>query len=375
MSQPQQSAGSASRPTWSFRIATIAGIPIRIHFTFILFLVWIGISGGPNGGLTWILFVISIFFCVILHELGHALVAKRLGVTTRDITLYPIGGVAMLEGRPKPQQELWIALAGPGVNVVLAIFIATVILIQNGGLPPISTSLQHTSFLEALLIANVTLAVFNMIPAFPMDGGRVLRAALGLMMSEARSTQIAGGIGQGLAILLGLAGAYEQSFVLLLIAVFVFIGASQEISATVQRSFLHGHVLSDAMQTRFRAITSGESLENAANLMIHGSQRDFPVMNGDEIIGLLTRAQLAQGLTTDGPTGYVAGWMRREFKTASPNLPLEQAMEMFTQVDPSPVLVMEEGQLLGMLTMENLSEFIMIEHAKSRSRQDDRLPF
>jgi Zn-dependent protease len=326
MSKPQQSVGHATHQAWSFRVGAVSGIPIRIHFTFLLFLAWVGFSGGPNGGMIWTLFVIAIFGCVVLHELGHALVAKRLGISTRDITLYPIGGIAMLDGRPNPKQELWIALAGPAVNVVLALVMLVCLTIRMRGLPPLSFDPQHTSFLEALLVANGMLALFNMIPAFPMDGGRVLRAALGLKMSEARSTQIAGGIGQGLAIGLAIAGVRTQSFIWLLIAFFVFMGASQEITATVTRSFLTGHVLSDAMQTRFRSIVGGDSLEAAANLMIHGSQHDFPVMNGDEIIGLLTRSQLGQGLTTDGPTGYVAGWMLREYKTAGPNIPLEQAM-------------------------------------------------
>lgn len=372
MSQPQRSAGAATHPSWSFRIATVAGIPIRVHFTFLLFLAWIGVMGGANGGYIWTLFVIAVFACVVLHELGHALVAKHLGVTTRDITLYPIGGVAMLDGRPAPRQELWIALAGPAVNVVLAILIGTAMVLRHSGAPAFTGDLQHASFLDALLIANVTLAVFNMIPAFPMDGGRVLRALLGLAMPEARATQIAGGIGQGLAIVLGIAGIFMQSLILMLIAFFVFIGASQEIAATVTRSMLAGHVLSDAMQTRFRSITSGESLGNAANLLIHSSQRDFPVMNGDDIIGLLTRSQLAQGLTADGPTGYVAGWMLREFKTAGPNVPLDQALEMFSQPDTSPILVMEGELLIGMVTMENVSEFLMLEHAKAQGRQLER---
>lgn len=369
MSQTQRSSNAATHPAWAFRVATVSGIPIRIHFTLILFLAWVGIMGGTNGGYQWTLFVVAIFACVALHELGHALVAKHLGVTTRDITLYPIGGVAMLDGRPKPQQELWIALAGPAVNVVIAILLGIFLVVRHGGPPPIPQDLQHASVLYELMIANITLAVFNMIPAFPMDGGRVLRAGLGLVMSEARSTQIAGGIGQGLAVALGIAGVFMQSLILMLIAFFVFLGASQEIQATVTRSIVAGHLLSDAMQTRFRSITNGESLGNAANLMIHGSQRDFPVMNGDEIIGLLTRAQLAQGLTTDGPTGYVAGWMQREYKRGEPNMPLDQALEMFTQADPSPILVMEGDLMIGMVTMENLSEFIMLEHAKAQNHR------
>ncbi len=369
MSRPQQPAGSATHQSLSLHVATVAGIPIRIHFTFFLFLAWIGFSGGTNGGVSWSLFLVAVFFCVVLHELGHALVAKRLGVTTRDITLYPIGGVAMLEGRPKPKQELWISLAGPAVNLVLAVLIALVIVLVEGSFPRLDLGMQHSSFLTQLWIANVMLAVFNMIPAFPMDGGRVLRAWLGLRMAEARSTQIAGGIGQGLAIILAVTGLRTQSFVLVLIAIFVFVGAAQEISGTVTRSFLEGHILADVMLTRFRSLTSGESLDTAANLMIHNAQHAFPIMNGDEVIGLLTRSQLAQGLTEDGPTGYVARWMLRDFKVAGPNDPLEQAVDRFSQADPSPILVMEEDQLLGILAMENLSEFIMLENAKARRVQ------
>jgi Zn-dependent protease/predicted transcriptional regulator len=368
MSHPQQPARSDARQSWSFRIATVAGIPIRIHFTFVLFLAWVGISAGSSGGLAWTLFVIAIFFCVLLHELGHALVAKRLGVSTRDITLYPIGGVAMLDSRPKPRQELFISLAGPAVNLVLAAILFVALLVTNRGIPAVNGGLEHTSILAALLIANLTLAVFNMIPAFPMDGGRVLRAALGLKMTEAFSTQIAGGIGQGLAIIFGIVGLFTQGYILMLIAFFVFLGASQEVSSTVTRSFLHGHILSDAMQTSFKSLTSGESLQSAADMMIHGSQRDFPIMNGDEVIGVLTRNKVAEGLAADGGTGYVAGWMIRNFKVAEPDLPLEMALDMFPQNDTSPILIMQEETLIGMVTMETLSEFIMLEHAKARSR-------
>ena len=368
MSHPQQPARSDARQAWSFRIATVSGIPIRIHFTFMLFLAWIGISAGSGGGIAWTLFVVAIFFCVLLHELGHALVAKSLGVTTRDITLYPIGGVAMLDSRPQPKQELLISLAGPAVNLVIAIVLFVALMVTQGGIPAVKGGLEHTPILEALLIANLTLAVFNMIPAFPMDGGRVLRAALGLRMSEAMSTQIAGGIGQGLAVIFGIVGLFTQGYILMLIAFFVFLGASQEVSSTVTRSFLHGHILADAMQTNFKMMSSGESLQSAADMMIHGSQRDFPIMNGDEVIGVLTRNQIAQGLAADGSTGYVAGWMIRNFKVAEADLPLEMALDMFPQNDTSPILVMEQESLIGMVTMENLSEFIMLEHAKARSK-------
>jgi len=201
-----------------------------------------------------------------------------------------------------------------------------------------------------------------------MDGGRVLRAALGLRLPEDQATRIAGGIGQALALVLGIVGLFTQGYILMLIAFFVFVGASQEIQATMARSILHGHFLSDVMQTHFETIASGESLQSAANLVIHGSQRDFPVMNGDEVLGILTRSQLAEGLATDGETAYVAGWMQRHFKSARADMPLEEAVELFTQADTTPVLILEEDRLVGMASLENISQFVMLEHAKARSR-------
>ena len=183
---------------WSFQLLKVAGIPIRIHFTFLLLLLWIFLLGGQS--VSMVLFMVAIFGCVVLHEFGHALVAKRYGVQTRDITLYPIGGVAMLQGRPKPYQELWIALAGPAVNVVIAIILMIVSLATKAR-PAAFTIIMgpNSSLIDALYTSNLWLAGFNMIPAFPMDGGRVLRALLGLRLSEARATQIAGSIGQNKA--------------------------------------------------------------------------------------------------------------------------------------------------------------------------------
>ena len=314
-----------------------------------------------------VLFILAIFACVLLHELGHALVARKLGVTTKDITLYPIGGIAMLESRPTPRQELRIAIAGPLVNVAISAILIGGLFIFEGGFGRLLGDLKQVSMLDSLLIANLTLAGFNLIPAFPMDGGRVLRAALALRMSEDSATQIAGGIGQGLAVVLGLIGIFTQGYILMLIAFFVFIGASQEVSSTVTRSFLSGHTVADAMQTRFRTIMSGDTFETAANMLLDCSQHDFPVMNGDEVLGLLVRNSIVQGLAVDGPTGYVASRMIRDFKVLPADYPLESVSDLFTQLDPSPVLIMNDDQLLGMLTMENLSEFVMVEHARTQN--------
>jgi Zn-dependent protease/predicted transcriptional regulator len=361
MSKPREHAGSS----WSLKLGTVAGIPIRIHFTFVLLLLllWVFSRDAETRGLVWL--IPAIFFCVLLHELGHALAARRYRVQTRDITLYPIGGVAMLQGRrPKPNEEFWIAIAGPAVNLAIVIILAPILLAMEGGLPRLSLMLADKTFLQGLFIGNLVLVIFNMIPAFPMDGGRVLRAVLAMRMPEEQATRIAGSIGQFLAIVIGFVGIMMMNVLLMLIAFFVFLGAGQEMATTVGLSLIAGRRVRDAMQVRFRTIESGQPLEHAAQMLLAGSQQDFPVVAGEEVVGLLTRRDIARGLAIEGPTAYVAGFMDRDVRSLRPDEPLERAMELFNSGDTSPILVYEAGQMVGMVTGENLSEFLMLEHAR-----------
>jgi Zn-dependent protease/predicted transcriptional regulator len=348
---------------------TVAGIPVRIHFTFFLFLALLAVLTSPRGGLFWTGLIVAVFACVLLHEFGHALVARKYGVSTRDITLYPIGGVAMLEGRPTAKSELWIALAGPAVNLVIAAALGAYLLATNGGLPPFSIYLTGMGFIESLFMANVILALFNMIPAFPMDGGRVLRSLLARGTDDVKATRIAGTIGQGLAIGLGFVGLFGPNPLLMLVAFFGFVGAGQEVAYMETRSFVTGHKIVDAMQRRFRTIPHGATLEQAAQMLLAGSQSDFPVVHGDDVVGVLTRNDIATGLASQGQSAYVATHMRREFKKSAPDLPLTAAMDLFTKDDPTPILVFNEGELQGMVTQENLSEFIMLEHARKEGQK------
>jgi Zn-dependent protease/CBS domain-containing protein len=366
--EEQERAKNKGGSPWSFRVARVAGIPIRIHFTFLLFLTWVAVVGRRQNDTQWPILVLAIFFCVLLHELGHALTAKKFGIPTHDITLYPIGGVAMLAKRPTPRQELWITLAGPMVNVVIALIVGVILVIQNKGIPTLSILMDQMGFLRGLFAANVILAVFNLVPAFPMDGGRILRAILALNIDEARATQIAGAIGQALAIGFGFYGLFTGNIIWMLIAFFVFLGAGQEVSVTVTRSMMQGHKVADAMQTRFRTIEHGATLQRAAEMLLEGSQQDFPVAAGEDIVGILARNRIIEGLARDGAAGYVAGVMTRELKTVHPNLPLEKTMELFPMDDPNPILVMDEDKLVGLLTKENLGEFIALEEARSRGR-------
>lgn len=357
----------ASSP-WAVRIATVAGIPIRLHFTFLLLLLWLAFVASNNPQSAKLaLIIVSIFICVVLHELGHSLTAKSYGLKIREIVLYPIGGVAMLLGRPKPLQEFWIALAGPAVNLVIAGVIASVFLILYQQLPTFMWNFQKVSYWEGVYTANLVLLLFNMIPAFPMDGGRVLRSLLAMRIPEDRATQIAGTIGQALAIGFGIFAIFSNHFILLIIAFFVFMGASQETAMTRTFSLISGKKIIDAMITDFKTIEHSATLDVASQMLLEGSQQDFPVVFGDEVLGLLKRENIVMGLSNEGAQSYVSGYMTRDYNKMSPYEPLEKVIEKYAEGDRSPILVFDESnKLVGMVTIENMGELMMLEEARKR---------
>ncbi len=356
---------------------TVAGIPIRLHVTFLLLLAWLAFpspASGPQSGsfvqrYAGLLFVIGLFVCVVLHELGHALTARMYGVRTRNIVLYPIGGVASLETLPRPRQELWIALAGPAVNLVLSGGLYALLRLTGMRLYPFNPVDAPTHLLSNLMWANLTLAAFNMLPAFPMDGGRVLRALIARFTSEVDATAIAARIGQFLAIVMGVFGLFNN-LLLVFIAVFVYMGAGQEAAAFQTKALITGHRVREAMQREFHTLSVGNTLREAADVLLAGSQQDFPVLHSGEVIGVLSRSALLRGWTTDGPDAYVAGTMNRDFAWAKPDDELETVLAQ-TQMT-WPILVLdgdsrEESHLVGMLTQENLLEFLTL--AQLRMRQ------
>jgi Zn-dependent protease/CBS domain-containing protein len=336
---------------WSWKIARVAGIDVYIHATFLLILSWVALghrSQGFAGMIGGVLFMLAIFACVVLHEFGHALTARRYGIKTRDITLYPIGGVARLERMPdQPLQELWVALAGPVVNLVIAAALFAWLTLTTVLVPFEQLTVTTGPFLERLLVTNLFLAGFNLLPAFPMDGGRVLRALLALRLEYTRATQIAATIGQGMALLFGFAGIFGNPM-LTFIALFVWIGAAQEASLVLMKSALAGIPISRAMVTEFRTLAPGDTLDRAVELILQGSQQDFPVLAEDRVIGILTRADLLKALAQQPHTTRVEAIMQREFHT----------------VDASDMLpVLRHARLVGLVTSENLGEFLMIQAA------------
>jgi len=359
------SQSTSQESGWSINLGSVSGIPIRLHFTFFLLLLWFAFRfAGPE---RWqgLLFVLGIFACVVLHELGHSLVAQRFGIAVRDITLYPIGGIARMERLPKPREELWITLAGPAVNLAIAA-ILYVALQASGALVSWDRLTAGGGYWwQNILLANVVLFVFNMIPAFPMDGGRILRAFLALQLGELRATEIAAGIGQFLAIVFGFFGLLYNPF-LLFIAFFVFLGAGQEAAMYQQKALVEGVPVRAAMMTEFRTMPVGASLREAADRLLESSQSDYPVVDGSEVVGLLSRQDLLRGLAKQGPTGYVAGAMTRDFLAVSPEADLQEiAAEMQSGQRPA-VLVMENNELLGLVTMENLAELLVLRQILKR---------
>lgn len=353
---------------WQWKLGTFAGIDVFVHATFLLLIGWVGYSHWLEHGtiakvIEGILFILALFLSVVLHEYGHALTARKYGVKTRDITLYPIGGVARLERMPdKPIEELWVALMGPAVNVVIAV-VLFVFLYLSGGLTQLSDlTVASGSFLTRLMMVNISLVVFNLLPAFPMDGGRVLRALLAMRMDYVRATQVAASIGQGMAFLFGLAGLFGNPF-LLFIAFFVWIGASQEASMVQVRNSISGIPVTNAMQTKFEILSPSDRLDRVVNLILAGSQQDFPVMEDGQFVGVLTRDDFIRALSQQGQNTPVAEVIRRNVPTVDSHEMVEMALMRLQESGAKTLPVMHRGRFVGLVTSENITEFLMIRSA------------
>jgi Zn-dependent protease/CBS domain-containing protein len=357
--------------SWSLPIVRIAGIQLRIHITFLLLIGWLAIGyyaeGGSAAAAGRVFFILLLFLCVVLHEFGHALAAKAFGINTPDITLLPIGGVARLERMPEePKQELIIAAAGPAVNVVIALGIWLVIGWEPAADPGV---FEGPNLLMKLLQINVWLVLFNMLPAFPMDGGRILRALLATRMSYARATQTAATVGQGFAFIFGFLGLLFNPM-LIFIALFVYIGASQEAALAQMRAVSRGLPVSSAMVREFRTLPQDATLQEAVDALLATSQHDFPVVDelGD-VAGVLTRHDLISALRRDDPQIRVGDIMRRDIPSVTTGTRFEDALRIM-QESNSPALPVLDNmkRLVGLLTPENVSELMMIHSAMPRRR-------
>ena len=356
---------------WSMRLGSLAGIPVYIHATFLILLLWIALSyWRSEQSLVAVIhglgFIIALFACVVLHELGHALTARRFGIRTRDITLLPIGGVASMEKMPDdPKQEILVALAGPAVNILIAAVLWLWLSLQ-GDMPTAGTSaLLQGDMLQQLLALNLFLALFNLLPAFPMDGGRVLRAVLALRMDHLKATRSAAAIGQAFALWLGLVGLLYNPF-LLFIALFVWIGAMAEAGSEEVKSLLHGSTLEHAVITHFETLAPQDALSRAIQLTLEGVQKDFPVLENGDIIGVLTQEDLLRGLQEQGALAAVADYMQTEVPRAELDEPLEKVMKELQDCPCHILAVTRQGKLEGIINMENILELLRIEAALQR---------
>lgn len=350
------------------KLGSISGIKIEVHWTFTLLLFWVAfleIQRGSN--LDRILLnealIVVLFICVILHELGHALTAKKFHINTQKITLLPIGGVAMLEKMPeKPRQELLVALAGPAVNVVIAILIFLVVPVKsyfNFDAIVLEEVLYQTTFqnfLFYLFIANVMLVVFNLIPAFPMDGGRVLRALLSFKLGRVEATKIASSIGQGLAILFFILGLLFNPF-LILIAFFIFFGAYGENQMVKQNSLLEGHLVREATLTNITLISPVHTIKDVMDITLAGAEKDFVVMDKDEIVGIVTQKHVLKHANT--PLLVVKDVMDKDFKTVDASMEIVKVLELFAKEKKNFFPVMDDGLLAGVIDRTNIGEYIL----------------
>ncbi len=357
--------------SWSFPIGTVKGTVIRIHLTFLLLLLWIGgtayAQGGGEAALASIVFIVLLFLCVLLHEFGHVFAARRYGVQTPDITLLPIGGVARLERIPeRPAEELVVALAGPAVNVV----IAAVLFLILGGMPSMQAAAELHSpgqgILERLAWVNVSLVLFNLIPAFPMDGGRVLRAFLAWRMGYVRATQAAAAVGQVVAFGLGALGLFGGNPLLIFIALFVYLGAASEAHAVQMREAGRGIPVSAAMVTRFESLPPSARVEDAVRLLIETTQREFPVVDGAGALrGVLTRDDMIRALQERGLDAPVLEVMRRDVPLVGSRQCLSEAMEALQRAQAPAVGVTDAGgRLVGLVTTEAVGELMMVHAAR-----------
>ena len=361
--RPVQRVAPAVR--WSWKLATVVGIDVYVHGTFLLLISFVAFSGlvagqGISAMVRGTLLILAVFTTVVLHELGHALTARRFGVRTRDITLFPIGGVARLEGMPeKPVQQLLVALAGPAVNVAIALVFFGVVRLLYG---PVSIAgVRHASgpFLTQLMWINVSLAAFNLLPGYPMDGGRVLRALLAMRMAPERATQLAARVGQGVAVIFGLVGLF-WSPLLIVIAVFVWLGAKAEHAVSTVKVALAGATVRQGMVTDYKTLSPGDPLSRAVELTLSGFQQDFPVTEGARLMGVLTYSDLLKGITEHGANHSVQQTMRGEPGTASPSEALSGALTRMHQSEGRSLMVVENGNLLGLLTVGNIGELLAL---------------
>lgn len=354
---------------WSITLGSVAGTAVRIHITFLLFLIWIWaasyVSGGAEAAWSGLLFMILLFLCVLLHEFGHIFTARAFGVQTPDVTLLPIGGVARLERIPEaPWEEFLIAIAGPLVNVAIALLLIVIAGADISGRNLALVENAQVSMVDRLAAVNLFIAVFNMIPAFPMDGGRILRSLLATRLGFTRATAIAASIGQWSAFVMGFLGLFGNPL-LIFIAIFVYLAAASEAQLIAVRAMSRGVPITDAMMTHYATLAPDAHIDEAVDTLLRTSQSEFPVVDADgRLIGLLGRNDMIRALKQLGPNARVADAMVNEIPTLSKRACLDEAFTLLQQkMAPAVGVTDAGGRLVGYITPETIGEMLMVREA------------
>jgi Zn-dependent protease/CBS domain-containing protein len=355
--------------SWSVNIGSIAGTAVRIHVTFLLLLIWIFAAGwaqgGPADAVYSLVFVLLLFACVLAHEFGHIFTARAFGVATPVVTLLPIGGVAQLERIPeKPSEEFLVAIAGPLVNVAIALVLIAVAPTHLSAAHLAAMESNQVSMVDRLAEVNIALALFNLIPAFPMDGGRVLRALLASRLGYLRATEIAATIGQWTAFAFGFIGLFYNPL-LIFIAIFVYLAAASEARMVALRAMSRDMPVSAAMMTEFATLTPDEHIDAAVQTLLRTSQSDFPVIDGDHrLVGMVGRAEIIKALRELGPTAPVAAVMIKDVPTIAQRSRLEDAFRVLQEkAAPAVGVVDAAGRLVGLVTAATVGEMLMVRQA------------
>ncbi|HEV8285048.1 MAG TPA: site-2 protease family protein [Chitinophagaceae bacterium] len=358
---------------WSLYIGKVSGIKIFIHWTFLILILWIILvqvfeGHKANEILLNITFIIAVFACIVLHELGHALTAKRFNSKTKDIILLPIGGLARMESLPeKPMQELLVAVMGPAVNIVISGILFIILKMTNAFPSSINNlNITETNFWFQLFAVNLFLALFNFIPAFPMDGGRVLRALLSLKLPRLKATRIAAYAGQFIAMLFVFFG-FSYNPMLVFIGFFIFLGAQSEAKTEETISALREIKVSDVLMHRYSVLRPDESLSKAVDLLLDSQEHSFIVKDNDEVQGTLSRKEIIEGLSKFGKNIPVSRVMQSRVASLKPGDMLRDVMQKFSGNAETIMPVFDGQKIIGVLDLENITEFVQIQNALSKS--------
>lgn len=346
---------SRTKSSWNIPLGTLRGVPIQVHGSFFLLIGWVIISseGGVSSALIDVLFLLSVFFCVLLHECGHVFTGQFLDVKTRDITLYPFGGIATLLTAPTAGKEFIIASAGPLVSLLIA---GILYLFCN----------PDDTFLVELSRTNLALAIFNLIPAIPMDGGRIFRSLL-LLCNVKSATTIAARISQGCSILLGIFGFFTHSPILIFISFFVFLGAVQELLYTKTRKAITGKTVEDLMveKDKLFCFQHGTTLTEGVRAALRSLQEIFPVVYNDELLGLVSRQELIEAVSLSGEEQYIAGLADRNFISVSPKTPLEEVVRIAQEKNSDVIVVRDGDTFIGLVFLSNIGDVMIVDSFKN----------